>query len=438
MASSWTRIHQELSLPPGPLTFAMIERATKEIDGERDDLDWKRELPKKPEAGAWSEFAKDVAAMANARGGLLVYGVRNDRTVTGVDPTAVSIERLYKWLRAHTQPFVGGVDIYPLPSDDGAQAVLVVDVPASPMAPHFELGTSSRDKEQQAFAVPARFSDHTTWLSEHEIERAYRDRFSRQAEAGVALEQRISETREVVLSEGDSLAAWLIVVSRPSRPLPPLIPTPERDDANAVLSAALTTAASIRGEFGSSPMRDALDGSVQVGLRRWMFGNFLRPFKRMNLGRLLMAELHHDGTVVYALDLSHQILNGTSGKSAGRQVPVEVDILQNAMCDAVALSHEARLARRLDSSADLVAVITCDREQHVVRTDRRHPFPGFVSALTAGRTDFEIPTERRCPVEILPAGYELPPVADARDLRRAAESLASGLINQFGMEVRFP
>ncbi|MFB8206306.1 hypothetical protein [Streptomyces sp. NPDC056010] len=45
MASAWVRIHQELSFSPAPLTFEMIERATKEIDGERDDLDWKRVLP---------------------------------------------------------------------------------------------------------------------------------------------------------------------------------------------------------------------------------------------------------------------------------------------------------------------------------------------------------------------------------------------------------
>lgn len=226
MASSWTRIHQELSLPPGSLTFEMIARAAKEIDGERDDLDWKRDLPKKPEEGLWSEFAKDVAAMANARGGLLVHGVRNDRAIVGVNPEDVPTEHLYKWLRAHTQPFVGGVDIYPLESPEKAKSVLVVDVPASGMAPHFVLGTSSRDKAQQAFAVPARFTDHTTWLSEHEIERAYRDRFARQEDAGKALDRHVAETSEVVLGEGDGTAAWLIVVSRPSRPAPLLVPAP--------------------------------------------------------------------------------------------------------------------------------------------------------------------------------------------------------------------
>ncbi|MFE2596376.1 hypothetical protein ACFXCZ_07690 [Streptomyces sp. NPDC059396] len=42
---------------------------------ESDDLDWKGKLPGfAPVKGIWSEFAKDVAAMANTRGGLLFTG----------------------------------------------------------------------------------------------------------------------------------------------------------------------------------------------------------------------------------------------------------------------------------------------------------------------------------------------------------------------------
>ncbi|MFE7903006.1 helix-turn-helix domain-containing protein [Streptomyces sp. NPDC057424] len=94
MASSWTRLHQELGISPGPLTYAHIEQGVNEVVGERDDLDWKRDLPKKAEPGEWNEFSKDVAAMANTRGGLLIYGVRNDRKITGIDPSAVQTEHL--------------------------------------------------------------------------------------------------------------------------------------------------------------------------------------------------------------------------------------------------------------------------------------------------------------------------------------------------------
>ena len=431
MASSWTRIHQELSLPPGPLTFEMIELAAKEIDGERDDLDWKRILPKKPETGLWSEFAKDVAAMANARGGLLVYGVRNDRFIEGVNPQDVPTEHLYKWLRAHTQPFVGGVDIFPLESPDRARSVLVVDVPASAMAPHFVLGTSSRDKEQQAFAVPARFTDHTTWLSEHEIERAYRDRFARQEDAGKALERHVTETREAVLGEGDHTAAWLIVVSRPTRPAPPLVPAPQRYEASEAMTAALSTAATIRGDVGGiSPMREALTGDPRVGLRRWVDGNFLTAAGGPHLRRLAMVELHHDGTVVYAVDVSRNAYRGKV--DVGTQVPVEVRVVQNGVCDAVALAHEARRARHLNSSSDLVAAIVCDTDSHGVGPT--HRFTGFVAVLEQYRGFYDVPKGGRCPVAVRQTPYELAPLAGIEDLHAAAESLASGLINQFGIE----
>ncbi|KOU54865.1 hypothetical protein ADK56_03320 [Streptomyces sp. MMG1522] len=35
--------------------------------------------------GQWNEFAKDISAMANTRGGLLIYGVANDHSVVGID-----------------------------------------------------------------------------------------------------------------------------------------------------------------------------------------------------------------------------------------------------------------------------------------------------------------------------------------------------------------
>ncbi|MFG2133006.1 hypothetical protein ACGFNV_35120 [Streptomyces sp. NPDC048751] len=61
-------------------------------------------------------------------------------------------------------------------------SVLVVDVPASEMAPHFVYGTAARDKEQQAAVIPYRDNDHTAWMAEHQIERACRGRFTRAGE----------------------------------------------------------------------------------------------------------------------------------------------------------------------------------------------------------------------------------------------------------------
>lgn len=78
----WSRIHAELGLSPTPLTHALVVRAVESGVAEADDLDWKQALPPEVEKKR-RDVAKDVAAMANTRGGLIVYGVReeNERAV---------------------------------------------------------------------------------------------------------------------------------------------------------------------------------------------------------------------------------------------------------------------------------------------------------------------------------------------------------------------
>lgn len=52
----------------------MIDEAVAQGIVETDDLDWKREVP--PAKGiASTDFPKDVAAMANSGGGVIVYGI---------------------------------------------------------------------------------------------------------------------------------------------------------------------------------------------------------------------------------------------------------------------------------------------------------------------------------------------------------------------------
>ncbi|RPK87149.1 ATP-binding protein [Streptomyces sp. ADI98-10] len=84
-ARTWTRLHQHLGSAPGPLTYDMVSRAAAEHLDESDDLDWKRDLPQPPMHGQWNEFAKDISAMANTRGGLLIYGVADNHEIIGID-----------------------------------------------------------------------------------------------------------------------------------------------------------------------------------------------------------------------------------------------------------------------------------------------------------------------------------------------------------------
>lgn len=63
MAIMWSRLHADLGLEG-------LDGAVDRVLPESDGLDWNRDLPT-PEVEAAREFCKDVAAMANTRGGSL-------------------------------------------------------------------------------------------------------------------------------------------------------------------------------------------------------------------------------------------------------------------------------------------------------------------------------------------------------------------------------
>lgn len=62
---------------PQPLTWEMIVRVVEQGLTEQPDLDWKC-TGYGPPHNEWDELAKDVAAMANTGGGLIVLGVRDE------------------------------------------------------------------------------------------------------------------------------------------------------------------------------------------------------------------------------------------------------------------------------------------------------------------------------------------------------------------------
>ncbi|NBM15444.1 helix-turn-helix domain-containing protein [Streptomyces sp. GC420] len=151
MARSWTRLHEHLGEPPGPLSHDMIARAAADRPAESDDLDCEEQLPQPPREGRWNEPAKDVAAMANTCGGLIIHGVRDTTCeLTGIiGPGDVKADQYAQWVRNYDQPYPSGLT-------DGTTSVPVADVPVIPKAPHFVYGTAARDKDQQAAVAALR------------------------------------------------------------------------------------------------------------------------------------------------------------------------------------------------------------------------------------------------------------------------------------------
>lgn len=67
----FTPLHRSLGLAPSELTDELLNQAVAAGVTESDDLDWKSELP--PQSGlAQTDMPKDIAAMANGGGGMIV------------------------------------------------------------------------------------------------------------------------------------------------------------------------------------------------------------------------------------------------------------------------------------------------------------------------------------------------------------------------------
>lgn len=424
-ARTWTRLHQHLGCAPGPLTYSMVSQAAADHLEESDDLDWKRDLPEPPRNGHWNEFAKDISAMANTRGGLLIYGVSNDHQIVGVDWEKADLRQYAQWVRNHVHPYLPDLVMFPLA--DGAKTILVVDVPASEMAPHLVHGRSDKDKEQQAFTVPYRDRDHTAWMAEHQIERAYRDRFTRTDSAEEALRQHSDFLTKTITAHAAKPSAWLVAVARPTRPFPQGVPPLDREEARFLLSLAEKRGRTLASRQIPGPMTGMGDALInpRPGLRRWVSSTL-----EIDFGRNSMIELHHDGTVTMASNVSWQPRSEEDRLSAGETggtdspLPVSQRVIEAGCGDFVAAIQEVQRKLRLDSTQQITATIYASNG------------PGALEPRTAGFFGDgreSTPAYARSPHHIQPVHTLLSPIADDEEAARVAEELSNDLMSQFGL-----
>lgn len=302
MPIMWSRIHAELGLSPTPLTHAVVVRAVESGMAEADDLDWKQALPPEVEKKRL-DVAKDVAALANTRGGLIVYGVReeNERAVevTGVPNGERERQALRSFANRYVRPLVDGLLIEALDGEDGAPGLIAMFVPPSPDAPHV-IG------EKNEMGVPYRYGTDTNWMSESQLERAYRDRFSRRADDRAALSGLIDGlVPEINLAEG----IWVAVSARPATPMPLPAVRPEREQATKAMKDALQLVSEMFGETqGRVPMLKNLSSDAvnnpRNGLRRWVIRSNHYSTDPHELVDWAWVELHHDGSVALAIGLA--------------------------------------------------------------------------------------------------------------------------------------
>ena len=319
---SFTALHRALGLAPGLLTDDLVDAAVDAGVLETDDLDWKSELP--PAKGLpQTDFPKDVAAMANSGGGLIVYGVReSQKAATGRVDVGEFDESYERSLRSAAitaiSPPVFGLNVHRL-GVEGNRAI-VVEVPASIDGPHLIY-------RNDYFGAPVRNDSDTVWMKERQIEAMYRARFEERRHASEALDALFRETSA---GRDTDNRAWLIAVAHPR--IPRFRERLTRDNARDVLSKTEGLALTYAGRGGVHPLENLDRLNPRPGLRRWVAVNTATG-ERSNW-KEAWASIHDDGSVTLVAAVgAHPI--SSDGYLEGRQV--ESSAIECAIADFMAL-----------------------------------------------------------------------------------------------------
>lgn len=318
---SFTALHRSLGLAPSALTDEILDAAITAGVVETDDLDWKSELP--PAKGLpQTDFPKDIAAMANSGGGMIVYGVEEDqKAATGRKDTGdlseVHQRAIHSAAITAITPPVFGLEIHQLGSNPRAVAVIV---PASVDGPHLIY-------RGEYFGAPIRNNADTVWMKEGQIEATYRARFDEQRRSNEAIDSLYAEAT----SGRDTVnRAWLIAVAHPR--IPGTLVRPTREEAQAIFGQAEKIALSYSNRKGMHPLGNIDRVNPRPGLRRWVAPN--NATVDSSRWREAWVSVDHDGSVTLAASVGG---HRSGGDSQFEGWEVESRAIEAAVADFAAL-----------------------------------------------------------------------------------------------------
>jgi hypothetical protein len=365
---SFTALHRALGIGPGALTDELLDAAVAAGVTETNDLDWKSELP--PAKGLpQTDFPKDVAAMANSGGSVIVFGVReSQKAATGRVDVGEFDEAHERSLRSAAitaiSPPVFGLNVHRL--DAGENRAVVVEVPASLDGPHLIY-------KNEYFGAPVRNDSDTVWMKERQIEARYRARFDERRHATEALDTLFTETS---VGRDTDKRAWLIAVTHPR--IPRFRDRLTRDEARAVLSIVEGLALVYAGRGGVHPLESVDRLNPRPGLRRWVAVNTARDER--SAWKASWASIHHDGSVTLAAAAGGHRMS-SDGYFKGWQV--ESSAIECAIADLMALIRATAEATHNDEY-DLRVGIAWTGEQPLViltKDNFGHTYDGVSTPL---------------------------------------------------------
>jgi hypothetical protein len=338
-----TPLHRALGLPSSPLEFSMLLKAIGQGLQERDDLDWKKELPNRQNPAAAVEFAKDIAALVNNGGGLIVYGVAESAsaaaTIESVDDWDESAEqRLRSWAYTLIQPPVHGLEFMrlagPSSSGEGEARAVALSVPASPDTPHFVI-------QKGSIRAPRRYGSHTVDMSEREIEQAYRRRFEDRRNNDRALAELLEQ---VMLGVDRERSIWMTAAARPTHPRPSYAGRIGREDAQAMLAEFARRNPFLKQGHGLT----TTNLNPRPGYRKWRSTEIRQFFDRV------IVDIHDDGSVALAMEAKEAAIEGFDAGTDvhvmdAQSLPAHIGHLARAVADRLSMSGEFEISITMSS-----------------------------------------------------------------------------------------
>lgn len=282
----------------------MIEQAIADEVTESQNIDFKRDLPlpdrldREAKQQKQGELAKDIAAMANADGGLILYGVEEKAGPGSAAGAVRTIGARTEIVEKQIRQVAGSLIQPPVrelrfdwlasePADDGVDPlmVLALSVPSSPDQPHL---IHPHKGQGDWFAVPYRNGPDTHLMTDLQLQAAYAERERGQRRVERDFNERFEELLNKLPGEG-----WVTVMAAPERPF-------KRTEGFEIYTASDVFKVGLSDPRNDlSPALLLRGADTRVGLRR-----FTR--RRSVLGSdgefeiQAYAEVHSDGAVAVA------------------------------------------------------------------------------------------------------------------------------------------
>ena len=375
----FTPLHRWLGRDAAPLSIELLDSAVYAALEEKTDLDFKLTPPAAADLSR-SDLAKDIAAMANSGGGMLLFGVRDSASraseAPGISPD-LTLDTYLRDIRRvalnRISPPILNVQLAAF--NDGDRHALAVLIPVTEDGPHLIFNGDN-------FKAPYRNGPDTAWMNERMLEAAYRARFAAKQSAMRSLREIVNQAID---GRPTAERAWMVAVARPTHPTSRT--RLDKTDAAAIFEKAY----SLSRQWASLHVHplDWLDRqNPRPGMRRWI-ARFSRNGDSTRW-REAQAEVCDDGTVT--------LVSAMGAGRAGADItfgPHEIgsDRAETFLADFLALMRCASSSVGVAAYDLHVSVRWEGHEQLLLRIPDRSLGGYYLDA------DYSIPIRKFVPVE---------------------------------------